>query len=326
MNYERKCYKNYKFRMNRYLNNYQMSKLNEVLYKRLDLDEEEISNEEYLNKFINSKRLEGCSNLTLKNYTIHVSKLFNYLNKDIRTMDTEDLRNYLSYYQSKNNCNNLTIDGVRRSLSSFFSFLEVEDYIVKSPVRRIHKIKTDILVKETYADEVLEKLRNNCNNIRNLAIIDLLASSGVRISELVNLNKVPYAMKVLSLIEPWATLIKEGKKVIETRSWKTSYRGELYIHASNKKIKRSDAHTRELLKLIPNVPMGYGNIICKCRLVDCVYMDQEFLDKIQKDKQEFLCGEYSLGRYAWILEDVEVLENPIPAKGHLNIWNYEVDE
>lgn len=121
-------------------------------------------------------------------------------------------------------------------------------------------------------------------------------------------------------------IIKEGKKVIETRSWKTSYRGELYIHASNKKIKRSDAHTSELLKLIPNVPMGYGNIICKCRLVDCVYMDQEFLDMIQKDKQEFLCGEYSLGRYAWILEDVEILEKPIPAKGHLNIWNYEVSE
>lgn len=85
-------------------------------------------------------------------------------------------------------------------------------------------------------------------------------------------------------------------------------------------------HTSELLKLIPNVSMGYGNIICKCRLVDCIYMDQEFLDMIQIDKQEFLCGEYSLGRYAWILEDVEILEKPIPAKGHLNIWNYEVNE
>ena len=80
----------------------------------------------------------------------------------------------------------------------------------------------------------------------------------------ISIRKVSYAMKVLSIIEPWATLIKEGKKVIETRSWKTSYRGELYIHASNKKIKRSDAHTSEVLKLIPNVPMGYGNIICKC--------------------------------------------------------------
>ena len=133
-------------------------------------------------------------------------------------------------------------------------------------------------------------------------------------------------MKVLSLIEPWATLIKEGKKVIETRSWKTSYRGELYIHASSKKIKRSDEHTIELLKLIPNVPMGYGTIICKCKLVDCIYMDQEFLDKIQKDQQEFLCGEYSLGRYAWILEDVEALTEPISANGHLNIWNYDVAE
>ena len=137
------------------------------------------------------------------------------------------------------------------------------------------------------------------------------------------IRKVSESMKVLSLIEPWATLIKEGKKVIETRSWKTSYRGELYIHASRKKVKRSDEHTIELLNLIPNVPMGYGNIICKCKLADCVYMDQEFLDRIQKDKQEFLCGEYSLGRYAWILEDVEVLDEQIPAKGHLNIWNYD---
>ena len=130
-------------------------------------------------------------------------------------------------------------------------------------------------------------------------------------------------MKVLSLIEPWATLIKEGKKLIETRSWYTSYRGELYIHASSKKIKKNDAHTIELLELIPNIPMGYGHILCKCKLVDCVYMDEEFLNHIRKDKQEFLCGEYSLGRYAWILEDVEPLQEPIPAKGHLNIWNYE---
>lgn len=130
-------------------------------------------------------------------------------------------------------------------------------------------------------------------------------------------------MKVLSIIEPWATLIKEKKKFIETRSWKTAYRGELYIHASCKKIKMSDAHTIELLKLIPNVSMGYGKIICKCQLVDCVYMDQAFLDKIQDNKQEFLCGDFSLGRYAWILENVEPLNEPIPAKGHLNIWNYE---
>lgn len=225
--------------MNRYLNNYQMSKLNEVLYKRLDLDEEEISNEEYLNKFINSKRLEGCSNLTLKNYTIHVSKLFNYLNKDIRTMDTEDLRNYLSYYQSKNNCNNLTIDGVRRSLSSFFSFLEVEDYIVKSPVRRIHKIKTDILVKETYADEVLEKLRNNCNNIRNLAIIDLLASSGVRISELVNLN-----IKDINFEEKSCVVFGKGKKMREVY-----FDGKTKLHLQEYLDSRSDSNNALFVSL-----------------------------------------------------------------------------
>jgi len=132
-------------------------------------------------------------------------------------------------------------------------------------------------------------------------------------------------MKVLSLIEPWATLIKEGKKVIETRSWQTKYRGELYIHASNKKIKKSDAHIIKLLDLIPNVPMGYGHILCKCKLVDCIYMDEEFLNQIKENKQEYLCGDYNLGRYAWILEDVEVLQNPIQARGHLNIWNYELE-
>ena len=129
-------------------------------------------------------------------------------------------------------------------------------------------------------------------------------------------------MKVLSLIEPWATLIKERKKIIETRSWKTSYRGELYIHASSKKINKKDPHTIKLLELIPNVAMGYGNILCKCKLVDCVYLDQKFLDEIKTKEQEFLCGEYSIGRYAWILEDIEPI-TPIPAKGHLNIWNYQ---
>lgn len=133
-------------------------------------------------------------------------------------------------------------------------------------------------------------------------------------------------MKVLSIIEPWATLIKERKKFIETRSWKTSYRGELYIHASSKKINKKDKHTAELLKLIPNVHMGYGCILCKCKLVDCVYMNQKFLNQIQENKQEFLCGEYSLGRYAWILEDIEPLDAPIKTKGHLSIWNYEATD
>ena len=175
--------------MNRYLNNYQMSKLHEVLYKRIEIQEDEVSNKEYLEKFINSKKLEGCSKLTIKNYKIHINKMLSYLNIDIRTIDTDDIRRFLSYYQSNNNCNNTTIDGVRRPLSSFFAFLEEEDYIIKNTIRRIHKIKTDILIKETYTDEFMEKLRNSCTTIRNLAIIDLLSSSRMRVSELVNLNR-----------------------------------------------------------------------------------------------------------------------------------------
>lgn len=86
-----------------------------------------------------------------------------------------------------------------------------------------------------------------------------------------------------------------------------------------------DEHTKELLPLIPNTDMNYGNIICKCKLVDCVYMDEDFLEKIKKDKKEYLCGEYAVGRYAWILEDISPLDTPIPAKGHLGIWNYIKD-
>lgn len=96
--------------------------------------------------------------------------MLSYLDKDVITIETDDIRDFLSYYQSNKNCNNLTIDDVRKSLSSFFTFLEVEDYIVKSPIRRIHKIKTEFLIKETYSDELMERLRNSCTNIRNLAI------------------------------------------------------------------------------------------------------------------------------------------------------------
>ena len=130
-------------------------------------------------------------------------------------------------------------------------------------------------------------------------------------------------MKVLSIKEPYATLIKEKKKLIETRSWKTNYRGEIYIHASKVKINNKDIRIQELLELIPNIKMSYGNIICKCILKDCIYMDENFLEEIKNNSQEYICGYYELGRYAWVLELIEVLELPIPAKGRLGIWNYE---
>lgn len=130
-------------------------------------------------------------------------------------------------------------------------------------------------------------------------------------------------MKVLSLIEPYATLIKIGKKKIETRSFKTNYRGELYIHASSTKIPKEYKNKKEVMNLVKDTDLNFGHIILKCNLVDCVYIDEEFLDKIRKDKLEYLVGDYKLGRYAWILEDIEVLDKPIFAKGKLGIWNYE---
>ena len=130
-------------------------------------------------------------------------------------------------------------------------------------------------------------------------------------------------MKVLSLTEPYATLIKNGNKKVETRSWKTSYRGELYIHASSTKISRETKQNDELMNLVKDNSMNYGNIICKCNLVDCIKMTKEYVEDMRKNHyQEYICGEYSEGRYAWILENIKILDKPISAKGHLSIWNY----
>ena len=129
-------------------------------------------------------------------------------------------------------------------------------------------------------------------------------------------------MKVLSLTEPYATLIYEKKKRIETRSWKTNYRGELYIHASQTKVSKKDLEDNELMSLLENKNMNFGYIICKCKLVDCICMTKAFIDNIKKNNyQEYICGEYKEGRYAWILEDIEHIK-PIKAKRQLNIWNY----
>lgn len=128
-------------------------------------------------------------------------------------------------------------------------------------------------------------------------------------------------MKVLSITEPYATLIKDGIKKIETRSWKTNYRGKLYIHASSTKIPKEYREKKDLMKLVNINELNFGNIICSCDLVDCIEMTDEFIEKIKKNKNEYICGDYANGRYAWILENIEVLDKPIPAKGHLGIWN-----
>lgn len=130
-------------------------------------------------------------------------------------------------------------------------------------------------------------------------------------------------MKVLSLTEPYATLIKNGIKTIETRSWKTNYRGKLYIHASSTKIPKEYRENHELMSLVDINNLNYGYIICSCELVDCIVMTDEFINNIKNNmKNEYITGIYSKGRYAWILKNVEVLEDPIKAKGHLGVWNF----
>lgn len=132
-------------------------------------------------------------------------------------------------------------------------------------------------------------------------------------------------MKVLSIKEPFATLIKDGHKLIETRSFKTSYRGTIYIHASVKKVDDDFLNNKVLNSLIKNMSYNYGNIICRANLIDCKLMDEAFLNEIKENEKEYSLGIYKLGRYAWILDNVEVIES-IPAKGNLNIWNFYKEE
>ena len=177
--------------MSEYLSIAQMKKLQEVIIKTFAENEAvktDIANDEFLKMFLAAKRIEGCSDRTISYYQTTVKHLLSQTENSVRKITTEEMREYLSNYQKRNDCSNVTIDNVRRNISSFFSWLEEEDYILKSPMRRIHKIKTKTVVKSTISDEGIELLRDNCKEKRDLAIIDLLYSTGIRVGELVNLN------------------------------------------------------------------------------------------------------------------------------------------
>lgn len=177
--------------MDEYLTANQSQKLQKVLVARLTKRETTVralSNRNYLSMFLNAKRIEGCSDRTLAYYETTVAKLLAGLTEPIRKITTDEIRGYLADYQETNGCSKVTIDNIRRNISSFFTWLEEEDYIIKSPMRRIHKIKTVKPVKEIISDEEIEKLRDKCDNIRDLAMIDLLYSTGIRVGELVRLD------------------------------------------------------------------------------------------------------------------------------------------
>ena len=178
------------------LNNEQMSQLRKVLdYTFRDINvssknnEECSGNSELIDIFLSAKKVEGCSDKSMHYYRSTLNNAIRKIGKNIRHIMTDDLRNYLNDYQLTSEATKVTVDNIRRILSSFFSWLEDEDYIVKSPVRRIHKVKVGKTVKETYSDEALEQMRDHCEGIRDLALIDLLASTGMRVGELVKLNR-----------------------------------------------------------------------------------------------------------------------------------------
>ena len=179
-----------------FLNNEQLHKLRAAIENCLNgleivqaTPHQEKEQPDMVAAFIAAKRIEGCSEKTLSYYSKTIEAMVAGIGKPVQRITTDDIRGYLTTYQLQRKSSKVTIDNIRRILATFYSWLEDEDYIVKSPVRRIHKVKTAKVIKDTYTDEALELMRDHCDSLRDLAIIDLLASSGMRVGELVLLNR-----------------------------------------------------------------------------------------------------------------------------------------
>ena len=202
-----------------YLSPYQLKKLKTTLQNKLEdveinliLDKEKLnadrnSNANLLKMFISAKDVEGCSSKTLKYYREILEKFIKDIDKAIKDITTDEIRHYLTNYKEERGCSLTSIDNIRRVLSSFFKWLEDEDYILKSPIRRIHKIKTLKQVKEPFTDEEIEKMREECKNIRDLTIIEMLYSTGIRVGELINLN-----IKDVNFVERSCIVLGKGNK------------------------------------------------------------------------------------------------------------------
>lgn len=181
-------------RMSDFLDEIQMNTLQSVLNSCLqqhieDQKRKMIPDEELISTFISAKRVEGCSEKTLRYYSSTLKNVFSIVSVPVRQITTNDIRVYLAEYQGRGTVSKVTIDNIRRILSSFYSWLEDEDFILKSPIRRIKKVKVSKVVKEVYSDETLEIIRDSCENLRDLAMVDLLSSTGMRVGELVMLDR-----------------------------------------------------------------------------------------------------------------------------------------
>ena len=216
------------------------------------------SNLRLLEMFLSAKQVEGCSIKTAKYYEVTIKQLFKKMPKKVVNYTTDDIRAYLAVYQRKHKSSKVTIDNIRRIFSSFFSWLEEEDYIIKSPVRRIHKVKTGAQVKEVLTDENLETLRDNCNHIRDLAIIDMLSSTGMRVGELVKLNR-----EDVNFSERECIVFGKGNK-----ERIVYFNARTKIHLQQYLVSRKDRNKALFVSLSkPHSRLGISGVECRLRKI-----------------------------------------------------------